>query len=85
MIVPNPAVSGLYSSVLRLVTASDPRPLCVIPVTPGLQRRPSWLALIVLFFSAPMRHIWTKLTAGFFIGVAADTYTNRIPDTIARL
>ena len=80
---PDSAVSSLYSSVLRLV--SDPRPRCVVPVTPGLSRRPTWLALIVFFFSAPMSHIWAKLSAGFFIGIAADTYTNRIPDTIARL
>ena len=29
----------------------DPRPACVVPLTPGLARRPGWLALIALFFS----------------------------------
>lgn len=84
MTVPDTAVSGLFS-IARLVTASDSRPLCVVPVTPGLERRPSWLALIVLFFSEPMRNIWTKLTAGFFIGIAADTTSNRIAENIVAL
>ena len=84
MTVPDTAVSGLLS-IVRLVTASDSRPLCVVPVTPGLQRRPSWLALIVLFFSDPMRNIWARLTAGFFIGIAADTTSNRIAETILTL
>lgn len=84
MTVRHTAVSGV-SSIVRLVTGPDSRPLCVVPVTPGLQRRPSWLALIVLFFSDPMRNIWTKLTAGFFIGIAADTTSNRIAETIVAL
>ena len=66
-------LSKLYSSLFP-----DPRPRCVVPITPGLehQRRPSWLAVILLFFSRPMRQIWTKLAAGFVIGLICDTASN---------
>ena len=57
----------LHSAVTRYISA-DTRPQCVIPVTPGLHRRPTWLAIIVLFFSGRMNHIWCKLAAGIVIG-----------------
>ena len=68
--------SSVYASVLSVLGGSRPR--CLVPASPGLQhgRRPTWLALILLFFSARMREVWARLAAGFVIGIACDTATS---------
>ena len=40
------------------------------------ERRPTWLALIVLFFSDRMRDIWTRLVVGIVVGITCDQLSN---------
>ena len=47
------------------------------------ERRPTWLALIILFFSDRTRDIWTRLAAGILIGIACDQLTSN--EVLARL
>jgi len=53
----------------------DPRPACVVPLTPGLARRPGWLALIALFFSRPRLRLWARVGLGILLGLACDSLT----------
>jgi len=61
-----------------LNNSQSPRPHCVIPATSGLkqERRPTWLALIIFFFSDRMKEIWARLATGIVIGLVCDQLTN---------
>jgi len=72
--------SGFSRLLYKLYFKTLPRPHCLIPETPGLenQRRPTWLALILLFFSRPMLAVWKRLASGILVGLVCDSLTGNI-------